>query len=83
MPEATNCKVIDLRGQICPSTLLISLREVNNLKEELKSGNLKLVLLSDNRSSTTHISDAVTSMGYQVDVEKEKEHYMVSIFRNF
>ncbi len=82
MLETPNCKVIDLRGQICPSTLLTSLREVNNSKEELKSGNLKLVLLSDNRSSTTHISDAVTSMGYQVDVEKEKEHYMVSIFRN-
>ncbi len=82
MLQESNCKVIDLRGQICPSTLLTSLREVNNSKEELKSGSLKLVLLSDNRSSTTHISDAVTSMGYRVDVDKEREHYMISICRN-
>ena len=29
MQEGTTEKVIDLRGQICPSTLLIALREVN------------------------------------------------------
>lgn len=73
------CKQVDLRGQICPSTLLIALREVNSYKEQLRSGVGCLVFLSDNRSSVTHISDSVVNMGYRVEVNKEEGHYRVSI----
>ena len=79
MQEGTIEKVIDLRGQICPSTLLIALREVNQSKSELKAGSLALVYLSDNRSSTTHITDAVGSMGYTVTVEKDQGYYRIRI----
>jgi len=72
---------IDLRGQICPSTLLTALREINGAKPELKAGSLCLVLLSDNRSSTTHIADAVGVMGYRIAVEKEQHHYRITICR--
>lgn len=75
------CKEVDLRGQICPSTLLIALREVNALKEQLKTGSQRLILLSDSRNSVSHISDAVTSMGYRVEVIKEEGHYRISICR--
>ena len=75
-------KEIDLRGQICPSTLLIALREVNNTKAELKTGTISLLFLTDNRSSTTHISETVTNMGYLVTVDKEQGHYRIAVTRN-
>lgn len=77
--SSTQCKTIDLRGQICPSTLLTALREVNNQKVELKSSSCSLLFLSDNRNSVTHISDAVGSMGYQVTVAKEEDYYRVVV----
>ncbi|QOX78587.1 sulfurtransferase TusA family protein [Trichlorobacter lovleyi] len=79
--SSSQCKTIDLRGQICPSTLLTALREVNSLKMELKTGDCSLLFLSDNRNSVTHISDAVGSMGYQVTVVKEEDYYRVVVCR--
>ena len=75
------CREIDLRGQICPSTLLTALREINVNKAELRGGELRLSILTDNRSSTTHISESVSAMGYRVEVQKEQEHYRISIDR--
>ena len=75
------CREIDLRGQICHSTLLTALREINANKAELRNGELRLSILTDNRSSTTHISESVSAMGYRVEVQKEQEHYRISIDR--
>jgi len=72
-------KEIDLRGQICPSTLLIALREVNSARAELKAGTLSLLFFTDNRSSTTHISETVTNMGYLVTVDKSEGFYLISV----
>jgi TusA-related sulfurtransferase len=82
MPHAMNSRRVDLRGRICPSTLLSALQEVNSVKSELRAGTLSLDILSDNRSSTTHICEAVGTMGYQVAIIKEQEHYCISISRN-
>ena len=76
------CREIDLRGQICPSTLLTALRETNSNKAELRAGELRLVILTDNRNSTTHISESISAMGYHVDINKEHEYYRISIDRN-
>ena len=75
------CREIDLRGQICPSTLLTALRETNTNKTELRAGELRLIILTDNRNSTTHISESVSAMGYRVEVQKEQEYYRISIDR--
>ena len=75
------CREIDLRGQICPSTLLTALRETNNNKAALRAGELRLIILTDNRNSTTHISESVSAMGYRVEVQKELEFYRISIDR--
>lgn len=75
------CREIDLRGQICPSTLLTALREINTNKTELRAGELRLIILTDNRNSTTHISESVSAMGYRVEVQKEQEYYRISIDR--
>lgn len=75
------CREIDLRGQICPSTLLTALRETNNNKAELRAGELRLIILTDNRHSTTHISESISAMGYRVEVQKELEYYRITIDR--
>lgn len=74
-------KEIDLCGQICPSSLLIALREVNKAKDDLKSNKTLLAILTDNRSSITHITDAVSAMGYCVETLKEEQHYRILIRR--
>ncbi|MCW9050030.1 MAG: sulfurtransferase TusA family protein [Deltaproteobacteria bacterium] len=70
---------IDVCGQICPSSLLTALREVNNHKELLRSGNVQLDILTDNHDSTNRICDAVSNMGYYVEVKEKNNHYKISI----
>lgn len=82
MVQEVACRQVDLRGRICPSALLSALQEVNTARDDLKAGLLNLLILSDNRSSTTHISEAVGTMGYQVNIKKDHEHYCIAISRN-
>lgn len=70
---------IDVCGQICPSSLLTALREVNNYKEPLRGGMLQLEILTDNHDSTNRICDAVGNMGYHVEVKDRKNHYKICI----
>ncbi len=72
---------IDVCGQICPSTLLTSLREVNKHKISLRDGTLQLDILTDNHDSLNRICEAVGNMGYQVEVEDQKGHYKLSIYK--
>jgi len=69
----------DIRGQICPSTLLTTLREVNKHKAALKCGEVKLAIMTDNRDSTTTIPDSVRNMGYTVSVNKDQDCYRILI----
>lgn len=70
----------DVRGQICPSCLLIALREVNRYQQQIKSGEVVFQILSDNRQSTATIPNAVLNMGYRVEVTKENGgYYNISI----
>ncbi|OEU69690.1 MAG: hypothetical protein BA864_14110 [Desulfuromonadales bacterium C00003093] len=72
---------IDVCGQICPSTLLTTLREVNTHKTLLRSGELQLVILTDNFDSVNRASEAVGNMGYRIDVLDLKKHFQVTISR--
>ena len=80
--QPTEIKEFDLRGQICPSTLLTALREINGAKQQLKEAALGLVFLTDNRSSTMHISETAGNMGYKVKVEKMEGFYRVVVSGN-
>jgi TusA-related sulfurtransferase len=82
MPQTDNCREIDLRGQICPSTLLSALKEINACKTEITAGAISLLFLTDNRSSTTHISEMAFTMGYRVDVKKDQGYYRILISGN-
>ncbi|MCF6267098.1 MAG: sulfurtransferase TusA family protein [Desulfuromusa sp.] len=70
---------IDVCGQICPSSLLTALREVNNHKELLRSGQLQLYILTDNHDSTNRICDAIGNMGYHVEVKDKNSYYEIVI----
>lgn len=70
---------IDVCGQICPSSLLTTLREVNNAKQRLRNGEIQLDVLTDNHDSTNRISEAVANMGYRVKVSDRQKHYRISI----
>lgn len=70
---------LDLRGQVCPSTLLKALRQLNLMKDGLKTGASTLVILLDHRDATVTVPDAATSMGYRATVIREGPHYKVRI----
>ena len=69
----------DIRGQICPSALLTTLKELNVLKEKLQAGRVTLVIKTDNRDATTTIPGAATKMGYDVSVTRDDGGYTISI----
>ncbi|OGR28865.1 MAG: tRNA methyltransferase [Desulfuromonadales bacterium GWD2_54_10] len=73
-------KEIDMRGQICPSSLLMALREINANKLALRSGVIRLSFLSDNRDSTATIPESAANMGYEVSVIKEADSYRIDVF---
>lgn len=66
---------LDIRGQICPSTLLIALKEINRLKNQLKNAELELMILTDNRDAVATIPDAAITMGYTSNIEKAEEGF--------
>lgn len=70
---------LDIRGQICPSCLLMTLKEVNERGELLRRGELELHVLTSDRQSTGTIPQAVANMGYGVRVEKRRGDYKVII----
>ena len=70
---------LDICGQICPSALLITLREVNERKQELRAGSARLRVRTDNRDSIITIPEALGNMGYTVEVTKEQGHYLLEI----
>lgn len=74
-------KVEDLNayGQVCPSTLLFALREVNRLQNELHSGEVQLNIRTDNRFATATIPNAVRNMGLEARVSKEEEGFLIQV----
>jgi TusA-related sulfurtransferase len=72
---------LDIRGQICPACLLISLKEINKHKGLLRNGETNLIVKTDHRDATRTIPDAATAMGYAVSVEKKKGYYEITVGR--
>ena len=71
--------VIDTRGQVCPSTLLVTLQHLNLRRNELKEGKVIFRIMTDNRHSTATIPNAVKNMGYEVQVSKQKGYYEILV----
>jgi len=73
---------IDVRGQVCPSTLLIAMEKMNVHKEALRGGALVLAISTDNRDATNTIPETAANMGYEVRVKKTRGAYQILIGRN-
>jgi TusA-related sulfurtransferase len=70
---------IDIRGQLCPATLLVALREINARADQLRQGAVKLCFLIDNRDATGTIPESAANMGYAATVEKNEGWYRVEV----
>ena len=80
MPSDTTRTIeFDIRGQICPSTLLVALREINRNFSDLNSGAVRLLFRTDNRNSINTIPPAVENMGLPVVIEKTGSDYSIII----
>ena len=77
--EYENTIIHDIRGQICPSCLLFTLREVNKKQSVLKEGKTQILIKTDNRDATSTIPDTISSMGYDSTVEKKEGYYEIRI----
>ena len=63
----------DIRGQLCPATLLVALKEINARAALLRKGAVKLCFLIDNRDATGTIPESASNMGYAVHVAQQQE----------
>lgn len=77
MPEETI--KLDLVTEVCPWTLLHTLKAVNENKEKLRSGKAKLVVKIDHKPATVTIPHAVVKMGYTVEVKGAGPLYEITI----
>lgn len=73
--------VLDIRGQICPSCLLIALKEVTNNADKINSKEFSILILSDDRHATATIPDAVHAMGFSTAVNKKDAGYEILIHK--
>lgn len=59
---------LDISGQICPSCLLLTLKELNRQADAVRDGAVEIVVTTDDRQATTTIPSTVERMGYKVEV---------------
>lgn len=71
--------VFDLRGRICPSTLLVAMKEMNAHRQQLQEQRAQMRLLVENRDATVTIPEMARNMGYAVEVSKVGQHYEIVI----
>ncbi len=69
----------DICGQVCPSTLLIALKEINENEEKLRTGEVSLLFKIDNRDAVITIPESARNMGYAVDVQKQGGAYCIEV----
>lgn len=81
MTNENETKVItsDMRGQICPSTLLVALDNLNRHSDGLQSGAVRLRIITDNREALHTIPATAENMGYVVRTTKTASHYEMLI----
>lgn len=71
---------IDIRGQICPSCLLLTLKELNRIGADIRVGEAEIVVLTDDRQATATIPATANRMGFHTDVERLDGAYRIRIF---
>ena len=70
---------IDMRGQVCPATLLVAMAALNQNRTLLLSGEARLCIKTDNREATATIPTTAENMGYEVKVTKLESCYNICV----
>lgn len=70
---------LDIRGQICPSCLLLALKEINQNSTRIKSGEMEVTIVTDDRQAISTIPEAAKKMGYDTQVEKLEKEYRIHV----
>lgn len=76
-PEAIE---FDIRGQICPSCLLLALRELNRNSTMIRGGQAEMKILTDDRQATSTIPEMAGRMGYTTSITRDDTGYQIRIF---
>lgn len=71
---------LDIRGQICPSCLLLALKELNRHGPAIRAGLTEMRILTDDRQATATIPDTADRMGYRCEVSRGDAGYLIRIF---
>lgn len=61
---------LDIRGQICPSCLLLTLKELNRNSVAIRSGETEVVVVTDDRQATSTIPTTADRMGFRCEVAR-------------
>jgi TusA-related sulfurtransferase len=72
---------LDIRGQVCPSCLLLTLRAVNARHADLQAGRAEMEVLLDSRDATGTIPTTMRNLGLAASIEKVAGYYRVVITR--
>ena len=79
MAEPTYIR-LDIHGQVCPSCLLLTLKALNQHCGAIRAGQVEIVVMTDDRQSTSTIPGAVSKMGYQAEVAILEGGYRIRIY---
>lgn len=74
---------LDIRGQICPSCLLLTLKQLNQSAAAVRGGEAEVVVVTDDRQATSTIPTMAERMGYRQEVTRldgEAGLYRIRIF---
>lgn len=76
----TQTIALDIRGQVCPSCLLLTLREMNQHAAAIRAGGTEIVVTTDDRQATATIPATADRMGLKVEVGRVDDFYRIRIF---
>lgn len=68
-----------MRGQVCPSTLLVAMDNLNRHADELQNGRVRLLIITDNREALHTIPATAENMGYVAKITKTASNYELLI----
>jgi TusA-related sulfurtransferase len=75
----TQTIAIDIRGQICPSCLLLTLKEINRNADAMRAGAVRIAVLTDDRQATATIPATAERMGFRAAVRHDPAGYRIDI----
>lgn len=73
---------LDICGQVCPSCLLLTLKELNSNSAAIRAGSFDVMVVTDDRQATATIPVTAERMGFCSEVARLDGTYRIRIFGN-